>query len=183
MFGSWELVVGSRDWWGDCSCGGGRACWNKTQGQLSIASPEVPSTSTALLAAVEQLRPLAAQLGDDLAGFLDAVRLGAEIDTWDPRAEGVSLLTLHAAKGLEFPVVFVVGCEDGLLPLALPGREPENVEEERRLFFVGLTRAQERLFLLHKGRPSPFLAPIADHLIERQRDQARPRKPRQLRLL
>lgn len=144
---------------------------------------ERSSNSAALLAALEALRPLAVQLGDDLQGFVAAVRLGTGIDTWDPRAEGVSLLTLHAAKGLEFPVVFVIGCEEGLLPFALPGREPENVEEERRLFFVGLTRAQDRLFLLHKGRPSPFLAPIADRLVERHRDQARPRTPKQLRLL
>jgi hypothetical protein len=83
----------------------------------------------------------------------------------------VSLLTLHAAKGLEFAVVFLVGCEDGLLPLRLPGGAPadEDVAEERRLFFVGLTRAQDRLYLSHAARryrygseretsPSPFLA-------------------------
>src|SRR6266542_2810126 len=112
-------------------------------------------------------------------------------------AERITLLTLHAAKGLEFPVVFLVGCEDGLLPLRLPGRPPsdDEVAEERRLFFVGLTRAQDRLFVSHTRRrfrhgaerqmaPSPFLAAIDQGLLERRGDDA-PRRPRdqQLRLL
>src|SRR5439155_11305105 len=111
----------------------------------------------------------------------------------------VALLTLHAAKGLEFPVVFLVGCEDGLLPLRLPGRgaEPDAdaVAEERRLLFVGMTRAQDRLFLSHARRryrhgaerqmaPSPFLDAIDPGLLERRGDDA-PRRPkdRQLRLI
>ena len=72
-------------------------------------------------AAVEVLTPLAQRCGDDLERFLSELATGAEVDALDPRAEAVTLLTLHAAKGLEFPVVFLVGCEDGLLPLRLPG--------------------------------------------------------------
>ncbi|HEY2739103.1 MAG TPA: 3'-5' exonuclease, partial [Thermoanaerobaculia bacterium] len=143
---------------------------------------------TNLLAAAELLRPLAVRFGDDLAGFLAAVAVGGEVDTWDPRAERVSLLTLHASKGLEFPVVFLVGCEDGLLPLSW-GSEDGNVAdtaEERRLFFVGITRAKSRLFLFHTARraPSPFLADLAAALLDvREEREARPRGPEQMRLL
>ncbi|MDT0441842.1 UvrD-helicase domain-containing protein [Streptomyces johnsoniae] len=120
--------------------------------------------------AVELLRPLADRCGGDEQRFRDELALGVEVDTWDPRADRISLLTLHAAKGLEFPVVFVVGCEDGLLPLRWPGAEPdpEGEAEERRLLFVGMTRAQRRLYLSHAAerlrhgtvraaRRSPFL--------------------------
>jgi DNA helicase-2/ATP-dependent DNA helicase PcrA len=143
------------------------------------------------------LRPLALRAGEDLAGFLAAVTLGGEVDAWDPRAEGVALLTLHAAKGLEFPVVFLVGCEDGLLPFSFPGAPPSDaaVAEERRLFFVGITRARSRLFLFHsrkrasrgeavETRPSPFLADLEEALLDRPDEPVLPsRKPEQLRLL
>jgi len=148
-------------------------------------------------AAVDLLTPLAARCGDDLERFLAEIATGAEVDALDPRAEAVTLLTLHAAKGLEFPAVFLVGVEDGLLPLRFPGTPPSVAEtaEERRLFFVGLTRAQDRLYLSHAQRrfrhgsereavPSPFLAAIDPGLLER-RGADGPRRPRdrQLRLL
>ncbi|GAA2680532.1 MULTISPECIES: UvrD-helicase domain-containing protein [Actinosynnema] len=111
--------------------------------------------------AYELLKPLAGECGADFERFHTELALGVEVDTWDPRADRISLLTLHASKGLEFPVVFVVGCEDGLLPLRWPGADPvpDEVAEERRLLFVGMTRAQRHLFLSHStGRPrSPFL--------------------------
>jgi superfamily I DNA/RNA helicase len=150
---------------------------------------------TALLAAAELLRPLALRTGGDLEAFLAEAALGGEVDAWDPRAERVSLLTLHAAKGLEFPVVFLVGCEDGLLPLAWPGADEASLAEERRLFFVGLTRACSRLFLFHSRKrtsrgetrethPSPFLADLAEALLERRAaPELAPRRPEQLRLL
>jgi uncharacterized protein (TIGR00375 family) len=144
------------------------------------------AAGTSLLAAAELLRPLATRFGDDLDGFLAAVAVGGEVDTWDPRAERVSLLTLHASKGLEFPVVFLVGCEDGLLPLTWPGSEEEDTAEERRLFFVGITRARSRLFLSSSARrpPSPFLADLAAALLDvREEREVRPRGPEQMRLL
>ena len=126
------------------------------------------------------LHPLALMCGDDLDRFLSEAALATQIDTWDPRADRISLLTLHAAKGLEFPVVFIVGCEDGILPLTFGAAEPAALEEERRLFYVGVTRAKTRLFLcratqrLWRGRlqslpPSPYLADIEERLLERRR--------------
>ncbi|MDT0310412.1 UvrD-helicase domain-containing protein [Streptomyces sp. DSM 44917] len=139
---------------------------------VAEAAGEAPEAA----AAVEVLLPLAERCGGELGRFLDELALGVEVDTWDPRADRISLLTLHAAKGLEFPVVFVVGCEDGLLPMRWPGAEPdpEGEAEERRLLFVGMTRAQRHLFLSHAAerarhggaprpaRRSPFLDPVRD---------------------
>ncbi|HET6186450.1 MAG TPA: 3'-5' exonuclease, partial [Trebonia sp.] len=101
----------------------------------------------AVKTAADVLGPLAARCGTDLDRFLDELALGAEVDTWDPRADRISLLTLHAAKGLEFPVVFIVGCDDGLLPLRAWRGSEVDYAEERRLLFVGMTRATTRLTL------------------------------------
>jgi ATP-dependent DNA helicase UvrD/PcrA len=149
--------------------------------------------------ALDLLAPLAARCGDDLDRFLAELALGDEVDTWDPRADRVSLLTLHAAKGLEFPVVFLVGCEDGLLPLRFgPQPTPAETAEERRLFFVGMTRARSHLFLTHARRrswrgsvreaePSPFLADLQaallDHAHAARRRRAEPPAADQLSLL
>jgi DNA helicase-2/ATP-dependent DNA helicase PcrA len=159
------------------------------------AADGAPGPST-LLAAADLLRPLAIRAGADLEGFLAGVALGGEVDAWDPRAEGVSLLTLHAAKGLEFPVVFLVGCEEGVLPFSFhSGAGEAEVAEERRLFFVGITRARSRLFLFHSRRrtargqaaealPSRFLAAIEEALLDRPDEPVlAPRRPEQLRLL
>lgn len=145
--------------------------------------------------AAELLLPLARRC-DDAAALLAELATGVEVDALDPRADAVSLLTLHASKGLEFPVVFVTGCEDGLLPLRFPGTDPsdEEVAEERRLFFVGVTRAQSHLYLTHartrlrhgavREMPvSPFLQGLGDGIVERVDRPARPRpKSRQARL-
>src|SRR5262249_37512140 len=130
---------------------------------------------------------LAATCGEDRARFTDAVALAAEADFWDPRAERISLLTLHAAKGLEFAVVFIAGLEDGRLPLYWGELDPATAAEERRLFYVGMTRAKDRLILSRtlERDPSPFLLDIEAELVRQQREEAAPRRPddRQLKLL
>jgi DNA helicase-2/ATP-dependent DNA helicase PcrA len=111
-----------------------------------------------------------------LETFLDKVSLVTDVDLYEDKGNRVSLMTLHCAKGLEFPLVFIVGMEDGLLPHHRRGDEMEDLEEERRLFYVGMTRAKERLFLSRAekrytfgvGRanlPSRFLDEIPMELI------------------
>jgi len=99
---------------------------------------------------VIELRRLAADYRDkSLAAFLEDVALVSDQDTIDASANVPTLLTLHAAKGLEFPVVFIVGLNDGTLPHIRSFDDPEAMQEERRLLYVGITRAKDRLFLLH----------------------------------
>ena len=151
-----------------------------------------------LRTAGEVLAPLARRCGDDMGQFRTEIALGAEVDALDPRADAITLLTMHAAKGLEFEVVFLAGCERGLLPLWLPGAAPEtrpDPAEERRLLFVGMTRARTHLLLSCAARRSrhgssaetgvsPFLDAIDPGLLERSAPP-RSRRPadRQLRLL
>ncbi|MBB4635744.1 ATP-dependent helicase [Longimicrobium terrae] len=109
--------------------------------------------------------------------FLGHVALVADVDQHDPTADAVSMMTLHNAKGLEFPFVFISGMEDGLFPLIRAYDEPEDLEEERRLFYVGVTRAERKLYLVHAKRrrrgaqymdsaPSPFLESVPEDLTE-----------------
>jgi DNA helicase-2/ATP-dependent DNA helicase PcrA len=81
--------------------------------------------------------------------FLEAISLVTDLDENDPEASSVTLMTLHSAKGLEFPVVFLIGLEDGVFPHVRSLGDPDELEEERRLCYVGLTRAEERLYLCH----------------------------------
>ena len=81
--------------------------------------------------------------------FLQRASLVADIDSLDANADAVTMMTLHNAKGLEFPVVFITGLEDGLFPLARAYEDPAMLEEERRLFYVGITRAETKLYLTH----------------------------------
>ncbi|WP_222428826.1 UvrD-helicase domain-containing protein [Denitratisoma sp. DHT3] len=143
----------------------------------------------ALLEARHWLTALAAGAADETQ-LREQVALSNEADFWDARADRVSLLTMHAAKGLEFPVVFVVGVEDGLTPFSwgtADRADPEAAAEERRLFYVALTRAKDRLFLTRarerawRGQrrtppPSPFLDGIAPELLRTH--DAPPRKTR-----
>ena len=152
----------------------------------------------AIRAAADVLGSLAVRCGSDLDRFLDEIALGAEVDTWDPRADRISLLTLHAAKGLEFPVVFIAGCDDGLLPLRswrrVSGQRAEvDYAEERRLLFVGMTRATTRLTLLTAARrtlrgevtectPSPFLSSVDPALLDARGDGGAARARRKARV-
>jgi len=113
-----------------------------------------------------------------LEGFLQTVCLASDQDGYDEQADRVPVMTLHAAKGLEFPAVFITGCEDGLLPHIRNRDDPAAIEEERRLFFVGMTRAKQHLALVYarfrriRGRPERF--PASRFLREIPRDTVRP---------
>ena len=109
--------------------------------------------------------------------FLEQVGLVADTDELDDDDSSVVLMTLHSAKGLEFPVVFLVGLEDGVFPHLRSIGEPDQLEEERRLAYVGITRARERLYLTHAwsrtlygstqyNPPSRFLDEIPEGLVE-----------------
>jgi len=93
---------------------------------------------------------------EGLAGFLEQVALVSEQDEYDEQASAVTLMTLHNAKGLEFPVVFIVGLEDGVFPHYRSMGDSAELEEERRLAYVGITRARERLYLCHAWSRSLF---------------------------
>ena len=112
-----------------------------------------------------------------LEGFLQTVALSSDQDGYDETVDRVPLMTLHAAKGLEFAAVFITGCEDGLLPHVRSREDPGEVEEERRLFFVGMTRAKRFLTLtrtrfrrirghLERCLKSPFLAEIPAEAVQ-----------------
>ena len=94
--------------------------------------------------------------GISLESFLDKVSLVSDVDLYEDKGNRVSLMTLHCAKGLEFPFVFIVGMEDGLLPHYRRGDEIEDLEEERRLCYVGITRAKKRVFLSRAEKRSTF---------------------------
>lgn len=119
----------------------------------------------------EQLSP-----GVALDGFLEGMALMSDVDGLQEQEEGVTLITLHAAKGLEFPCVFIVGMEDGICPHLRSFDDPAALEEERRLCYVGVTRAMQRLWLVYATRrtlygnmsynePSRFLADVPPHLV------------------
>jgi DNA helicase-2/ATP-dependent DNA helicase PcrA len=116
------------------------------------------------------------EVEDSLTAFLDHVSLVADLDGWQSE-RGVSLMTLHSAKGLEFPAVVVAGLEEGILPHFNSGGKVEDVEEERRLLYVGMTRARERLYLTccrrrrMAGRyqdqeESPFIEELPTELVD-----------------
>jgi DNA helicase-2/ATP-dependent DNA helicase PcrA len=127
---------------------------------------------------VVELREAAYDFNDlGLTTFLEHIALVSDQDTLTEELNAPTLLTLHAAKGLEFPVVFIVGLDEGLLPHQRSFDDPEAMAEERRLFYVGITRAQDRLYLVRAFRrrqagasmmsdPSSFLEDIPPDLVQ-----------------
>lgn len=106
---------------------------------------------------VQELRRLAFEYEErGLTAFLENLSLVSDQDTVPEEADAPTLLTLHAAKGLEFPVVFIVGLDDGILPHNRSLDDPEEMAEERRLFYVGLTRARSKLFLVRAEQRSAY---------------------------
>jgi len=89
------------------------------------------------------------QVGGNLRDFLQEISLFTDIDEWDDKDNSITLMTVHAAKGLEFPTVFIAGLEQGLFPLVRIDDGPDQMEEERRLFYVAVTRAMDQVYLLN----------------------------------
>ena len=119
--------------------------------------------------------------GGTLTGFLEEVALMTDLDNYNTEAESTVMMTLHSAKGLEFPVVFIVGMEEGLFPGNQVMYDPTELEEERRLCYVGITRAKEKLYITNARsrmlfgntsftRPSRFLAEIPEELTDFERN-------------
>tara|TARA_A100001015_G_scaffold122135_1_gene135383 strand:+ start:1428 stop:3599 length:2172 start_codon:yes stop_codon:yes gene_type:complete len=114
-----------------------------------------------------------------ISEFLEEVSLLTSIDSWNDSTNHITLMTVHSAKGLEFPIVFITGLEDGLFPLSNSFDDPKKMEEERRLFYVAVTRAEEKAFLHYAtnrrrssgasglGQPSRFVNEISSNFIER----------------
>jgi len=146
--------------------------------------------------ALNRIVSMAANLEANAEGLINSCALYTDTDVYHPRAEKAALMTMHAAKGLEFPVVFIAGCEDELIPYRRPAESgTTNFEEERRVFYVAMTRAKDRLYLTWAKRRrrfgkttnreiSPFVKDIALGLIthESQGAKHRKRKADQLKL-
>ena len=144
---------------------------------------------------IERILSIAGEFGGNRSLFLSRLQLGSPVDTYNKSAEQIALMSIHAAKGLEFSCVFIIGCEDGILPFTLVGKNGCSMEEERRLLYVGMTRAKKALFLSFAGKrrlynryfnlpQSPFLSNIKEGLIERGERKVREKgmKGRQLSL-
>ncbi|MDQ6633632.1 MAG: UvrD-helicase domain-containing protein [Gemmatimonadota bacterium] len=145
------------------------------------AADRLDNVRELITSAAEQVADEEGEVGlTPLDHFLQRAMLVAELDKLGPDADAVTLMTLHNAKGLEFPVVFITGLEDGLFPLAKAYDDPKLLEEERRLFYVGITRAERKLFLTHAeerrrngefmpSKPSSFLAAIPEDMLEQRK--------------
>ena len=125
----------------------------------------------------------------ELELFLDQVALVSDLDSYEHETQVVSLMTVHSSKGLEFPFIYLVGMEEGIFPHASSSRDPSGLEEERRLCYVGMTRAMERLTLCYAGErrrygglnyqtPSRFLNEVPEELIENVASRSAAKRPR-----
>jgi len=179
----------------------GSSAWYRLTSFLRAAADwSAESTVSQLLASIRQWSPVAAEqettfkkletfaagFDNRLQAFCDALLLQKGMDDWDPRADRVRILTMHAAKGLEFPVVFIIGCEEGIIPFAF-GAKTLEVEEEKRLFYVAMTRSKRHLYLSwaqsrwlqgqrHVQSPSRFLSAISDKLLQRCKEEKKTKK-------
>lgn len=168
-------------------------------GDLSVAETIIHlATQTTLSSkiekgALERLTALALPYGKDKRAFGAALAIDRDTDLHQPGVEKVSVMTLHAAKGLEFAVVFLAGCENDILPFRRTGKEDFDSEEERRLFYVGMTRARRQLFLTWARRRtvfgqtrtqqlSPYIIDIEEKLRTHIASPSQPQKPKQEQL-
>jgi len=137
--------------------------------------------------AINKLVELSRSSGTSTADFSAMAALHTDTDAYAPRVEKVSLMTMHAAKGLEFPVVFITGCEQGYIPFKRSNDDPADIAEERRLFYVAMTRSKDRLHLtrakkrriygkLESRNLSPFVADIETHLKKNASPQLKKKK-------
>ena len=160
-----------------------RATWSRRSPPAAVTWPSSrPSASHEADGRIENIFELAGVAAEyeDLAEFLETVALVADADELDSDGTRVNLMTLHTAKGLEFQAVFLTGLEEGIFPHMRTLAEPLELEEERRLCYVGVTRAKQRLYLSHAWRrtlwgstshniPSRFLAEVPAELVVRRR--------------
>lgn len=138
---------------------------------------------------MRRITALCREFPDDAPGFVTALSLQSDTDAYHPDAQKVTLMTLHASKGLEFPVVFIAGCENGLIPYAGTNGKDTDMEEERRLFYVAMTRAKEQLYLTwskkrmiygksSERKLSPFVQDIENQLLKHKQTHAKKKKHR-----
>jgi superfamily I DNA/RNA helicase len=137
-----------------------------------------PKADAAFEDGLRHLLDAAERFGSQAQKTLTHLSLESDTDLYDSRSEKVALMTLHAAKGLEFPVVFIVGCEDNYLPLRRTNAAPVDLEEERRLFYVAMTRAREQLFLswaqsrrIYGKKSARFISPFVVDIENRLKRQ------------
>lgn len=158
-------------------------------GYLASVEEDKSPESIGRLENLQEFRSKAAEYQENVEdptfeGFLDNISLVSDVDNYDESQNAVVMMTLHSAKGLEFPVVFICGMETGLFPGAMSEYYDEELEEERRLCYVGITRAKRKLYLTYARErmlygktesrlPSRFIDEIPDHLLDKQVDRAR----------
>ncbi len=157
---------------------------------LGLAVKEDPQRQQQL----EELKQKAYAFNGNGRSFLNNLALQTDTDQYDSRAEKVSLMTMHASKGLEFPVVFIIGCENGLIPFIPKRNKDQDIDEERRLFYVAMTRAKQELYLSHAKKRkvhgkievqsiSPFVTDVAQKLKQmNQTSDPKPVRQRQTQL-